>query len=752
MASREEMIAELKTIRDGSQSQEQTSTREEMIQEIRSLRDEKPTALESAARGAAQGFTYGFADEAVGAAQGLYDDAKSFFTDEANANNKKPVYDKNGRVTNPKELTGSYEKNRDESRAAFKLAEETNPSAYAAGEIGAGIAAAAIPVGSTATLANAIKTGATLGGLSALGTTEAKNIGTVAKDVGIGAALGGAGGAFAKTIENAIPAVKSGIKGLAQKATDESLDTAQNVLSKESGSMPIGDQTAFKDAAVSAKNRIKSFWNPEVDPKFKDFVDIAKKNGIDPNLLPESVRFGPDSSASRAARSLAEGRFGEESLKKFNSGLDQVRKAYDKKIYQYAKGAPVDEVTAGNLLRDSYDQGVTKFFDQMDITHNTVMKMVPDLKMTDKALGNIESSLNGVEKFAKGRLERGVTKTQKVQAEQLLGAVQAIRNGNGSYKQTVEALRDIGEAAFQTKNSMADIPVDVQKMRKIYNDLNEGLIDSVRSQLGDDVAGSLVNNNRMMHEFFGDKSLVSRVLGDKSIAPEKAFQSLILNGDSQRIAALKKVIDPEMWNYLKGAVLENIAKRDPEGGFTFKQLYNSMRNKKSALSSIFSQDELIENAGLVRLGDRFGAPVLSSSGTGASLSWQDLYQVPTNISIDALALRNANNAAKKTINQNATQSATKMSTAIKDVTPTLKELPVKAAGAMLGTTEKGYDKWASDGAQKLQQHDSAFSKDQIEQLKNTKKGRDLLIRASYLKPKSKAMDNLIGQIKEIEDN
>lgn len=61
---------------------------------------------------------------------------------------------------------------------------------------------------------------------------------------------------------------------------------------------------------------------------------------------------------------------------------------------------------------------------------------------------------------------------------------------------------------------------------------------------------------------------------------------------------------------------------------------------------------------------------------------------------------------------------------------------------------KGYEKWANNGADKIQQHDSALSKDQIEQLKKTKKGRDLLIRASDLKPKSKAMDNLFGQIKE----
>jgi hypothetical protein len=62
---------------------------------------------------------------------------------------------------------------------------------------------------------------------------------------------------------------------------------------------------------------------------------------------------------------------------------------------------------------------------------------------------------------------------------------------------------------------------------------------------------------------------------------------------------------------------------------------------------------------------------------------------------------------------------------------------------------KGPDKWAADGLQKVQAHDSSAFSDPsvIEQILGSKKGKDLLIRASDLKPNTKAMDKLVDQIK-----
>lgn len=407
---------------------------------------------------------------------------------------------------------------------------------------------------------------------------------------------------------------KAGAKGLAKVAD---FATGTNAATKVA--------TATGDVIKDVSGAVSKAVNPKIADDFGRFAEIARKNGIDPSLLPESVEFGQDSFISRASRNVAEGPFGEKRLQSFNQGLDAVRDAVGNKVKGFTGGAEaLDEVAAGSLLRDGYDRGVDNFFNKIDFSHNTIINQVPGLRLTEKSLGKIDSSLSGLEKFAKGRQIRGVTRAQREQGAQLLAAAEAIRSGNGSYKQTVEALRDIGDVAFKANNTLADIPPDVQKLRKLYNDVSDSLIDTVRSELGDDIANGLVANNKAMSEFFGDKSLLAPIIGSKNMSPEQVFNSLVKNGDTSRLTALKKIMAPEDFNQLKGAFLENLIKRSPDGSFTFRGLHNGLRTKKNALSVLFEPDELNQITELIELGDRFGDPVLSRSGTGASNFFRDL--------------------------------------------------------------------------------------------------------------------------------
>ena len=62
----------------------------------------------------------------------------------------------------------------------------------------------------------------------------------------------------------------------------------------------------------------------------------------------------------------------------------------------------------------------------------------------------------------------------------------------------------------------------------------------------------------------------------------------------------------------------------------------------------------------------------------------------------------------------------------------------------IAQSAKGPEKWAAVGAENL--ISSGLSADQIENLKQSKKGQSILQRASDLKPNSKAMNNLIGEL------
>ena len=165
------------------------------------------------------------------------------------------------------------------------------------------------------------------------------------------------------------------------------------------------------------------------------------------------------------------------------------------------------------------------------------------MKLSDDAMRHIESKLKGVEKFAKGRIKRGADPVFVSQGRRLLKNIDNIRKTNGSYKQAVEALREIGEISYTAKNTMATIPADVNKMRDIYKTLNEALIQTVETgaqiKRGDEIinggelANNLILNNARMADFFGDKSVLKRI-GDKNISNEALFKNIVTSGDSKK--------------------------------------------------------------------------------------------------------------------------------------------------------------------------------------------------------------------------
>jgi hypothetical protein len=133
-----------------------------------------PSQTESAVRGAAQGATFGFADELAGSL-GVLKNIK-------------------GIASGSDSLKSVYEKERDESRAAYKAAQEANPKTYLAGEIGGGVASSFVPglnIAKGASLAKIATTAAVGGALQSAGSTEATDITEQAKDVASGALVGG---------------------------------------------------------------------------------------------------------------------------------------------------------------------------------------------------------------------------------------------------------------------------------------------------------------------------------------------------------------------------------------------------------------------------------------------------------------------------------------------------------------------------------------------------------------------------------
>jgi len=439
--------------------------------------------------------------------------------------------------------------------------------------------------------------------------------------------LYGFGVDFGADITNVIPfgtiakGLSKGSAALAKGATTGAALGADLVTGTKVATKAVDATEKGVGSAVKALGTVLKPGRAEDFPKF---LRIAEENGIPADLLPPSIEFGAESFPARASRQRAEGVLGQPFLEKHRAGHEAVQDAFTRKIEIIGNGRPLDPIEAGEHLRSAYDKGLNNFFASMEITYNSMMDAIPGMQLTEPALRKLDSKLNGIERAAKGMVSRGMSKTTKTQGKQLLAAVEAARNANGSYKQTIEAMQDIGREAFRSENIYADIPPDVQKLQDIYFTMRDGVVDTVEAYAGKPVAKVLRENNAAMSDILGDKSLVGGVIGNRRMAPEKVFQSLIMNGDSKRIQALKKIMSPEDFQALKGAFLENLVKRDPDGTFTFGNLRNVLRTKKSVISSLFDPDEVRQVSELIDLGESFGPAILSSSGTGASNVFKSL--------------------------------------------------------------------------------------------------------------------------------
>lgn len=181
---------------------------------------EEVSTLESGVRGAAQGVSFSLADEIAGAAEAA---GKATLGSDKLA-----------------DLMANYRKYRDESRGAFKAAEQANPVAYTTGEIGAGVATGLLTggagavanlgrVGAGAGLKELAKIGLRQGAATGLGASEADltegDIAGAAKDTAIGAGVGAAAGAI-------LPNTVKGIGKAAGKVADFAVDEAPEFIKK----------------------------------------------------------------------------------------------------------------------------------------------------------------------------------------------------------------------------------------------------------------------------------------------------------------------------------------------------------------------------------------------------------------------------------------------------------------------------------------------------------------------------------------
>lgn len=243
---------------------------------------EKPGKLASLGRGLLQGATLGFADEIAGGVEALTSDK-------------------------------TYAQARDESRAAFKAAQEANPKMFAAGEIGGGVATALVPglglAKGAATVGKAALTGAKLGAAAGLGGSEADltqgDLRGAAWDAGVGALLGAGAGAAGQKLAGAV-------KGAPARVERRILDDLGN-------------------KATAGQRQALHLNKPNV-------LKAVKRHGIDPEAAPAQVRdhaqraLDAEMVAGRPTYGQADDVIGKVARDDVVAALEKLQGKYSKKL------------------------------------------------------------------------------------------------------------------------------------------------------------------------------------------------------------------------------------------------------------------------------------------------------------------------------------------------------------------------------------------------------------------------------------
>lgn len=459
-----------------------------------------------------------------------------------------------------------------------------------------------------------------------------------------------------------LPGVKqvvgAGVKGagMAAKGTGELIGAAAKGVDIATGmriASPVveGTATAGKATAQTVKNvasKIKDYFKPTVSRDIDKIEEIATKVGADTKDLPAVLEFGQGSSVTKLEKTLAEGLGGEDLLAKHWNTRKKIDRAINTKISGSAGGQIPDNFQAGQKIVEGHDNAVQQLFDNIDVTNKSILQNNPGMVLTNSNSKKIDSALDEIERMAKRRAGyetvdmatgevRKVAGTQigaqKSQAQNIIDRVNAIRGtknkaGQYDYDSFLEAVQGMGADAHKIQ-SQYGIAIDTATEQNLYRKLTDIRINDIEQQLGKDVANRLRDNNKTMSEFFKKTDSIKRAVKSGK-SEEKIYDQLIKSGDLRTIDSMKETM-PEAFAAARAKYLDDLISTGAESHIVNGQTVDYINYGKSRialsknsekLARMFSDSpEILKDIeDFTMLGQRMGAPVMSTSGTGGSIA------------------------------------------------------------------------------------------------------------------------------------
>lgn len=504
-------------------------------------------ALEAGARGAVQGATFGFSDEIGGALGGAYD-----------------------ALTSDKSLKDAYIENRDRIREADRKAAEDSEMAYGVGNLGGGIASGiatggASLVGKGATLLAKMGLGAAegagYGALSGVGSSDAEDVGGVAKDAAIGGIIGGAAGG---TMPAVISGVATGLKNLPSSVNAMKYGVGKNFMTP-------AEKAALGEISGEEAQRLAGFTGGGTAAERRGLMQEVEHT----SQLAEKAREAEQATLSRQQRAtekklvLAEK---ENNLARAHSTLDTDTILNERMKLEDAlarKGEKVtDDLTnlSNRIVADTRDthtaaqaqfgqdinKVITSIPEDITIKDATKRALLGHLDNIDNELGSAFNKDNGVLLKAKGEITQTIAKLESAQNnEEALGILRDFRSNlstdpnlkspatlsstkdliNGIHANIVdESLPPQAAGAFKLANKRYADAVDTMNAQKqaTLGAENKGIrVKTTNEDTGDIYTRTRTGNANKVLQLLKTPEVASKALG-------------IEQGDVNRVALLIK--------------------------------------------------------------------------------------------------------------------------------------------------------------------------------------------------------------------
>lgn len=673
-------------------------------------KEDRPSAVASAIRQTAQGFTGGFSDEIAGVTEAA---GRIVGVDGLGGAMKNISLNPDGMTFSKEDIQRAYESGRDQERQVLKKDSEANPGTSLAANIIGGVAS---PINKIAKGMSVAKTGATLGGVYGLGSSESDTALGMAGDTltgaGTGLVLGKGleklGNAVAPTAEKIADKIRPSVPKINK---NEILQAADRLGIKVTPGML--DDTGFVERLESSLAKSPSLFGQKVAQRQKSVTDALRDTLS--GLTDEATNLSPYQVGEKFKSGVTA---------KVGERLDPISTVFDE-VAQSTKHIPVSEKSIKAITRnieadDLYSLGVGS---------ETAKKYVD-------ALANLKNAN---------------------QVKSLMTALnQDLRAAQGSDKQVLGMIKD--KLSRLENNSILRSAIEASKNPK------EGQI------IGKEIVGDLLDARKGYAGLAQDVNSVAKdariksnspngFLNNLEDVPSERIQDKFFNVENNRALSNLKEKFPEQFNLLRQGKLKEISDSaidnsvNGQGRLSTQKFLNEVRNLNPE-----AQDMLF-NQGVSKLNDvstiQKSLPRnFNPSGTADQQSWKDALFSNVKDVPNYLLYKGASTNLGKKVGNALTESSVDVA---RDVTAS----GIKGLNAPLARTLpeqfvtksslKGYDKWASDGVNKIIEHDNVFSKDQIESFKQNKKAKELLIKASSLKPNSKAMDKIVSELKTIQE-